>query len=162
TGGTRARLHRAGLHAEGQRVTFVDLELAVDARLLDVGDLVVVRDAQDLRSQARGPEVVVAVAAGAGVGLQLRGEQRAAGDRQPVVELEGLGPVVRRVAARCGRGRIGGIGRVGLEAGAGHLAREAERGLAAAGDRVVRQAARLGVVVVDAEVEVLGDVPVDV
>ena len=60
------RLHRAGLDAEAEGAAILELELAVDARLLDVGALLLVADAQDLRTQAVRVERVVAVAARVG------------------------------------------------------------------------------------------------
>ena len=94
-----------------ERAVLRHVELAVDARLLDVGSLVLVGDAQDLRAEARRPERIVGVAAGARVRRELRREQRARRHRQAVVEVERLRPEVRRVAARDGRGRVGGIRR---------------------------------------------------
>ena len=154
-----ARIHRARLDAECERAVLRHLEFAVDARLLDVGGLVLVRDAQDLRAQASRAERIVGIAAGAGIRRELRREQGARRDRQAVVEVEGLRPEVGRVAARDGRRRVGRIGRVVLEAGARHLARQAERRLAAARDRVVRQAACLRIVEIETERELLADIP---
>ena len=89
------RFHRAGFDAEAERAAAFELELAVDARLLDVGVLLLVRDAQDLRTEAVRIERVVRVAARAREAAELVREQRAAGDRQAVVELELLRPEVR-------------------------------------------------------------------
>ena len=88
-------LHRACFHAEAERAAVFELELAVDARLLDVGVLLLVADAQDLRTEARRIERVVAVAAGARVRGHAGREQRTRRDRQTAIELERLRPEVR-------------------------------------------------------------------
>src|SRR6185503_3912561 len=152
-GGELVRFHGAGFHAESEAAAVFELELAVDARLVDLGVLLVVVDAQNLRAKATRVERIVLLATSARITRGAVREQCSGRNRQSVIEHEGLGPEIgadRRRAARA----AGAIAR--------HLARQRERRLAAAGDAVIRMAARTRVVVVEAEVEVFGNIPVRV
>ena len=139
------------------------LELAVEARLLDVGRLVLVRDAQDLRSQARrGRTSSRRRRRCPRMPPSCDGNRVRAATGSPLLNLNVC--VQKLEALRHGMVAAGsaGFGAIELETGARHLAGDAERRLAAARDAVIGQAARLGIVEVEVESEVFADVPVGI
>ncbi len=141
------RLHRARFDAE-LHAAGVEVQPAVEPRLGDVGGLRLIIDAQILRAERAQREGEVRIAAGRRHRAGRAREDRAIGEPEPhVVEVERLLDAVRAVVAAGRRARA-------RDAGG-----EAHQRLAATGDRVVRQAARLRIVDVEAQIEAVGHLP---